>query len=588
MKNYLLFLIFSISPLLGFGQILQEGFDNVAGLTGWTITNQSDTPGSSSWYQGNPGAFFSYEGATNSYILADYNSTSGSVISTWLISPAVNVKDGDVVSFYTRTTEDTGFVYNSRMEMRMSSGTMIVPSTGHNDIGSFSMLMGVINDGLDDSYPHDWMKFEYTVSGLGSTPVAANFAFRYNVSDAGPSGNNSDYIGIDSFSVTEGNVTATGCFSAPYGQFPSSTFIPPCFGMPAYITNNAWAGEYTKVQLTAGVEYTFRSSTTNGNDPDFITIALENEDVALASGTGSVTYTSPVDQIVRFFSHKDENCTAEQVSRLRTVQCGVPFVAEVPEYPCFQGDGLSSNGFETGYNVTMDSGIKIADDFVVDNAHTFKLQYIRMNLLLLPYASITDAKINILADENGVPNDSNALATISELPTSMTHIGYNSNLGFNIWQVEYVLDMPINLATGKYWLQPEIKASNDGSAYWEMTSTGSLGNAAQIYQDGVWFTNPDDRQAVFFVAGECDLLGVNKVGKSAITYYPNPVKDKLNITSKNAINKISVYDLVGQLVMSDVKMNNGQIDVSRLPIGTYMVKVILENGKMENFKILKK
>ncbi|MPS73457.1 MAG: T9SS type A sorting domain-containing protein [Chryseobacterium sp.] len=377
------------------------------------------------------------------------------------------------------------------------------------------------------------------------------------------------------------------CLNAPYGQWPDYTFIPTCFGSAGYITDVGWAGQYTKVQLTAGVEYIFRSSTTNGNNPDFITIALENGDVALASGTGSVTYTSPVDQIVRFFSHKDENCTAEQVSRLRTVQCGVPFVAEVPEYPCFQGDGLSSNGFEIGYNVSPYSGIRVADDFHVNDSEVFNLKYVRLNAFMLPFAIIKDVKFNIRSDENGTPSESDIVASFSATPVSKKRIGYN--LGHSIFQLEFELDSPIQLSAGRYWLQPELSLEFFGYAFWETTSTGSSGKVVQISQDGApWIADPGNRQAVFFVAGECDLLGVNEVGKSAITYYPNPVKDKLNITSKNIINKISIYNHAGQLVMSDAKIDKGQIDVARLTTGTYIVRVMLEKGKMENLKILKK
>src|SRR5690606_4127384 len=43
------------------------------------------------------------------------------------------------------------------------------------------------------------------------TPVAANFAFRYNVpTSAGPAGSNSDYMGIDSVLISEGGGTGGG------------------------------------------------------------------------------------------------------------------------------------------------------------------------------------------------------------------------------------------------------------------------------------------------------------------------------------------------------------------------------------------
>lgn len=49
-------------------------------------------------------------------------------------------------------------------------------------------------------YPTSWTKFTATVSGLAG-PTSGRVAFRYFVTNGGPSGANSDYIGIDEFSI---------------------------------------------------------------------------------------------------------------------------------------------------------------------------------------------------------------------------------------------------------------------------------------------------------------------------------------------------------------------------------------------------
>lgn len=57
---------------LTFGQaqiLLQEGFDNVTSLTGWTQTNQSSPLGTSNWFQGNSTVFTAQTGAPAAYIL---------------------------------------------------------------------------------------------------------------------------------------------------------------------------------------------------------------------------------------------------------------------------------------------------------------------------------------------------------------------------------------------------------------------------------------------------------------------------------------------------------------------------------------
>ena len=110
-----------------------------------------------------------------------------------------------------------------------------------------------------------------------------------------------------------------GCFVIGASeQDPWGVYTPNCVGDVEDITTQGWAGEYSQVQVSAGVAYTFSSSI----DTDYLTIAANDEDVAFATGTGSVTWTSPSDQIIRFFTHKDNNCTVEEVTRARRVQCG--------------------------------------------------------------------------------------------------------------------------------------------------------------------------------------------------------------------------------------------------------------------------
>lgn len=930
MKNFLLCFILLVGSVFGFGQILEEGFDDIENLPGWTMTNQSTTIGTTNWFQGNITVFNSHSGEPTSYIGANFNNTTGGTgtISNWLITPTLNLKDGDTLTFWTRTSAAS--IWDDRLEVRSSVGAMTVPSGGPTDVGSFTTVNLIINDDYSLSYPEVWTEYEVVVSGVGSTPVAMNFAFRYNVILAGPSGTYSNYIGIDTVSVVEGDgggggetdcettpgivihddgtlenggsgnpdvvsevifvdkftptgypatiesvcsaflglagaassmsydivvydddgasgapgtligeingltaedipvfvsgaapvwqtadtssqnwevtdgsvyigvrfapqtpnifigmdqttstpvgqgywwndnagawatiltgwpnyrslvirpvlandgggtseellivdltsenqvtISATsgvseadvsgsstigfyfenlfsnagtqaigtstyegtptltaasvpsdgspslfrssntdpglniwsfttastttftegsqaftgeatwnitpelyaamltspetgnvyfpaddvsdiggaaimlgtyrvilpggddeGCFvTGTFDQWPSNTHVPACLGIAEVITSAGWAGEFSKVQVTAGVEYIFSSSITT----DFITIAAENEDTAFATGTGSVTWTSPSDQVIRFFTHKDDQCTIEELSRSRTVQCGEPFVIEEPDYPCFQGDGMFSNAFEDGYNVIDGSDFRNADDFFVEEGYNFNLQYIRLNLFMNPGATVSTATFNIRADNAGAPSEADIVETFTISPVSHTVLG--SNFGYSISQVEFELTTPVDLTEGTYWLQPLITASDGGAVFWEVTSTGSLGSPIHTSElNGPWTMNAG-ANAVFFVAGECEELGISDLMSFDFAYYPNPVKDVLNITTKKNVENVSVFNLAGQEVIGNAKATNGQINVSSLSTGTYVFKVTLENGQVETFKIIKK
>jgi len=47
-------------------------------------------------------------------------------------------------------------------------------------------------------YPEVWTQIQGTLSGV-AVPSTGCFAFRYFVTDGGPDGSNSNYIGVDTF-----------------------------------------------------------------------------------------------------------------------------------------------------------------------------------------------------------------------------------------------------------------------------------------------------------------------------------------------------------------------------------------------------
>lgn len=83
-------------------------------------------------------------------------------------------------------------------------------------------------------------------------------------------------------------------------------------------------------------------------------------------------------------------------------------------------------------------------------------------------------------------------------------------------------------------------------------------------------------------------MGVSDLNTVNVAYYPNPVKSTLNISSKKSIKNIYLSNMAGQVVMKTAAPSNGQVNVSALAPGVYVAKVILEDGKIETFKIIKK
>lgn len=179
---------------------LTESFDGgVPG--GWTVTNNSSPVGTTNWFQGNPLVFDAHSGDPDSYVGANFNNTAGvGDISNWLILPTMSYSNGDTVSFYTRTADASN--WPDRLELRFSAtgGTDVGASA--NSVGSFTTLLLSVNPDLDlGGYPEAWALQSVVISGLAG-PTNGAVAFRYFVPDGGPAGDNSNYIGIDTMTIT--------------------------------------------------------------------------------------------------------------------------------------------------------------------------------------------------------------------------------------------------------------------------------------------------------------------------------------------------------------------------------------------------
>jgi hypothetical protein len=87
---------------------------------------------------------------------------------------------------------------------------------------------------------------------------------------------------------------------------------------------------------------------------------------------------------------------------------------------------------------------------------------------------------------------------------------------------------------------------------------------------------------------EESVLGITTNNISNFNYYPNPVKNSLTIQSNEQITLVLIYNVLGQKVYSlkPKSVFKIDVDVSKLPKGTYLVKAF-SNEKVQNFKIIK-
>ena len=63
--------------------------------------------------------------------------------------------------------------------------------------------------------------------------------------------------------------------------------------------------------------------------------------------------------------------------------------------------------------------------------------------------------------------------------------------------------------------------------------------------------------------------------KSSSYVYPNPADNILNL-SVDEVDRVEIYNLLGKLMLSEANPDS-KIDVSSIPQGLYIVKIITDN-----------
>lgn len=189
---------------------LSEGFEGTFPPTGWIVRNQSTVIG------GNATCWNQFTGTTpwvahtgNGHAGANFQCTTGTnTISGWLItSQLTSVTNGDQVTFWTRKAAGATD-FPDRLEVRLCMDTTPgscgnAGSTGATatDVGNFTTLVLSVNPSLlTNVYPQTYTQFTATISGLPG-PGNGRLAFRYFVTNGGPTGANSDLISIDDVQV---------------------------------------------------------------------------------------------------------------------------------------------------------------------------------------------------------------------------------------------------------------------------------------------------------------------------------------------------------------------------------------------------
>lgn len=128
-----------------------------------------------------------------------------------------------------------------------------------------------------------------------------------------------------------------------------------------------------------------------------------------------------------------------------------------------------------------------------------------------------------------------------------------------------------------------VPATSNTGAILMRIRTRAYGSAVNAENACTSFGSGETRDYVVTVSNNLGNDTFNPL--SNLKIYPNPASDKVTVETLSGIQKIAVYNMLGQLVSVS---NSKTIDVSHLNTGTYIADITSEDGTRNSRKFIKK
>ena len=255
------------------------------------------------WFQGSSIVFPAFNGSSTGYVAANFNAvTSQNNIDNWLILPSKSVVTGDSLFFFSRSILNSRFPDSIRVMFSQTGDS--VPEALWTEAGRFK----VNTNG-------SWQRKGFRAP---STGTIARFAIRYNVVNGGPSGINSDYIGIDSLTLERpiifpnnmqvlsiinpvSNIPADGVAIAPSARFVN-------------IGSNSLSNVSVSFNITGPVNYNNSKIIAAINPGDSINVKFDSTFIPAIGSYSAKTFTSLSNDTNRYNDTVKMNFSAVQTN----------------------------------------------------------------------------------------------------------------------------------------------------------------------------------------------------------------------------------------------------------------------------------
>jgi hypothetical protein len=409
--------------------------------------------------------------------------------------------------------------------------------------------------------------------------------------------------------------TGTGCITAEYGLYPTVTFTPNCTGINETIVSDAYASEYSNVNIIANKQYTFSSSVTT----DYITISNANATVIYASGVSPLVWNSAANTgVIRYYFHTNSSCGSQITNRIKTISCQNASICNAPsnlsvtnlltttaQINWNAASSVPASGYQIYYSTTnsvQSSTIPSNSTtglFLSINSLTPATTYfywVRSNcgasnvsswvsggsFITLPSTSIgcTNATYGLFPSQTITLNCTSLTQQILDdaYAGEYTNVSVLNNIDY-VFSSSVATDF-ITLTNADASL---IYASGTSPLNW---NSGTISGVIRYYFHTNDACGEEDSFRIKYIS--CDTtLNVLENEVDTIKIYPNPTKDIINIVSDEAFDKFIIINNLGQkIVESTSNLRHTQINIGNYASGIYFIKVF-KGTKNKTFKIVK-
>ncbi|MHA3789623.1 T9SS type A sorting domain-containing protein [Flavobacterium hauense] len=259
---------------------------------------------------------------------------------------------------------------------------------------------------------------------------------------------------------------------------------------------------------------------------------------------------------------------------------------------------INDTSEQNGIFISGAQGQKAAADIPIEASQQMTITHIKVTLSskLIPeyiHFRFYDNLYNVPEDPEvapgNIPGEILFDVTATTVGTS-TEIAYDEMHDFYIRDINVELSEPIvlngDLVEERFWMGvlSDARAWNC-TAHYE-TGEGVIGESLAMGNDtSEWFQMINMEQ-LYELTAECSVLGAADFNLVALSVFPNPANDVLNIALPDGseIAKIEIYTIAGQKIQ---ETGNEAINVPGLAPGVYIIKAQTADNRAYNGKFMK-